>query len=137
MTRFFNDYQTNKADDVEYKYDYNELVTREYKLYENYIVFKQTAPFWDIPTIGSGQDESIVYARFAGSDFSVTQEEYEQLISSYKKVVEYELLRAKYKFEQRGVDIEQVLVQGNWKFINFIKDYIKDIFKINVEDSIV
>ena len=70
-------------------------------------------------------------------DFSVTQEEYEQLISSYKKVVEYELLKAKYKFEQRGVDIEQVLVQGNWKFINFIKDYIKDIFKINVEDSIV
>jgi hypothetical protein len=76
MTRFFNDYRNNEADDVEYEYDYNELVTREYKLYENYIVFKQTAPFWDLPIIGSGQDESIVYARFADSDFSVTQEAY-------------------------------------------------------------
>ena len=74
MTRFFNDYRNNEADDVEY--NYNELVTREYKLYENYIVFKQTAPFWDLPIIGSGQDESIVYARFADSDFSVTQEAY-------------------------------------------------------------
>lgn len=70
-------------------------------------------------------------------DFSATQEEYEQLISIYKKVVESELLKVKYKFKQRGVDIERVLVQGNWKIINFIKDYIKNIFKIKVEDSIV
>ena len=70
-------------------------------------------------------------------DFSATQEEYEQLISIYKKVVESELLKVKYKFKQRGVDIERVLVQGNWKIINFIKDYIKNIFKIKVEDYIV
>lgn len=70
-------------------------------------------------------------------DFSATQEEYEQLISIYKKVVESELLKVKYKFKQRGVDIERVLVQGNWKIINFIKDYIKNIFNIKVEDSIV
>ena len=66
-----------------------------------------------------------------------TKDKYEQLISGYKKDVESELLQAKYKFELRGVNVERVLIQGNWKMVNFIKDYIEDIFKIKVESSIV
>ena len=70
-------------------------------------------------------------------EFNATKDKYEQLISGYKKDVESELLQAKYKFELRGVNVERVLIQGNWKMINFIQDYIEDIFKIKVESSIV
>lgn len=84
---------------------------------------------------------SILVPQWSGSKwdyivFNAAKDKYEQLISGYKKDVESELLKTKYKFEQRGVNIERVLVQGNWKMINFIKDYINDIFKIKPEESI-
>lgn len=85
---------------------------------------------------------SILVPQWSGSkwdciEFNATKDKYEQLISGYKKDVESELLQAKYKFELRGVNVERVLIQGNWKMVNFIKDYIEDIFKIKVESSIV
>ena len=85
---------------------------------------------------------SILVPQWSGSKwdyivFNAAKDKYEQLISGYKKDVESELLQAKYKFELRGVNVERVLIQGNWKMVNFIKDYIEDIFKIKVESSIV
>ena len=56
-------------------YDFNDVITREYKLYENYIVFKQTAPFINV-NIGAGLDAAIMYALFTNTDCSVTQEAY-------------------------------------------------------------
>lgn len=56
-------------------YDYNEFVTEEYTLYENYIVFKQTAPFLTINAV-PGQDGALLYAQFANSDCSITKEVY-------------------------------------------------------------
>lgn len=55
-------------------YDYNEFVTREYKLYENYIVFKQTAPFLNCE-IGPNNPE-ILYQSFLNSNCAITQEAY-------------------------------------------------------------
>lgn len=85
---------------------------------------------------------SILAPQWSGSkwyyiEFNATKDKYEQLISGYKKDVESELLQAKYKIELRGVNVERVLIQGNWKMVNFIKDYIEDIFKIKVENSVV
>lgn len=56
--------------------DFDDFVEREYKLYENYIVFKQTAPF--LNPYCSGADQQIVYRQMQrlNSDFSVTQEAY-------------------------------------------------------------
>ena len=56
-------------------YDFNDVITREYKLYENYIVFKQTAPFIDTH-IGVGLDAALLYASFANAECSITQEAY-------------------------------------------------------------
>ena len=51
------------------------FVTREYELYENYIVFKQTAPFLTMQLI-SGQDPQIIYMSIKNSTCSITQEAY-------------------------------------------------------------
>ena len=55
-------------------YDFNNFVTREYKLYENYIVFKQTSPFLSVNF--TGVDQYITYMQIQNSDFSVTREAY-------------------------------------------------------------
>lgn len=55
-------------------YDFDEFVTREYKMYENYIVFKQTAPFLSLNT--SVPDPYIRYMQVMSSDCSITQEAY-------------------------------------------------------------
>ena len=75
LTDFFANYEPfvsgNKT------FDYNEFVTREYKLYENYIVFKQTAPF--LNTCLNGQNDShaaIIHAQISSSNDSITQEAY-------------------------------------------------------------
>ena len=56
-------------------YDFNELATREYKLYENYIVFKQTAPFLNAD-YASAMDPQIAYLSLLNSECSVIQEAY-------------------------------------------------------------
>ncbi|MBQ7375760.1 MAG: hypothetical protein IJW52_02645 [Clostridia bacterium] len=56
-------------------YDFDEFVTREYKLYENYIVFKQTAPFIYVNT-NAGNDPDILHAAFSNAECSITQEAY-------------------------------------------------------------
>ncbi|MBQ7374612.1 MAG: hypothetical protein IJW61_01385 [Clostridia bacterium] len=55
-------------------YDLGDFVEREYKLYENYIVFKQTAPFLSVNFTGA--DQQLMYMQIMNSDFSVTQEAY-------------------------------------------------------------
>ena len=58
-------------------YDLNEFVTREYKLYENYIVFKQTAPFINVSkNMVLGNDPEILFAAFSNTECSITQEAY-------------------------------------------------------------
>ena len=66
----YEPYETNGK-----TYDYNEFVTKEYTLYENYIVFKQTAPFLTVNAV-AGQDSLISYMQFANSDCSITKEAY-------------------------------------------------------------
>lgn len=56
-------------------YNFEEYVTREYAFYENYMVFKQTAPFLTIP-YAMGKDFYILYKSFSNSDYSITQEAY-------------------------------------------------------------
>lgn len=58
--------------------DLDDFVEREYKLYENYIVFKQTAPFLNLYHGPAGADPEILYRQVQklNSDFSVTQEAY-------------------------------------------------------------
>lgn len=68
--------------------DFNQFVTREYTLYENYIVFKQTAPFLDIE-IGLGQDIKPFYTQYQNSTDSITQEAYYNV-----KTGEIELVKA-------------------------------------------
>lgn len=70
LTSFFKNYESSDT-----KYDYEQFVTREYKLYENYIVFKQTAPFLNIFT-SIGQDPALIYAQISNSNYSITQEAY-------------------------------------------------------------
>lgn len=70
---FFECYEPYETDDK--TIDFNEFVTREYKLYENYIVFKQTAPFLDLQSPG-GQNLDILYAQLNSTNFSITHEAY-------------------------------------------------------------
>ena len=56
-------------------YDFDQFVTREYTLYENYIVFKYTAPFLAL-NIGHGQDVQMAYLQFMNTNCSITQEAY-------------------------------------------------------------
>lgn len=70
---FFECYEPYETDDK--TIDFNEFVTREYKLYENYIVFKQTAPFLDLQSPG-GQNLDILYAQLNNTNFSITHEAY-------------------------------------------------------------
>lgn len=72
-TDFFQNYEPFEAGGK--TYDYNEFITREYTLYENYIVFKQTAPFLHV-NIGLGQDLYLLYMQFLNADCSITQEAY-------------------------------------------------------------
>ena len=53
---------------------FNEFVTTEFTLYENYIVFKQTAPFLVLSLPGMSSD--VLYASIFSSDCSVTKEIY-------------------------------------------------------------
>ncbi|MCI5746011.1 MAG: hypothetical protein MR270_07010 [Erysipelotrichaceae bacterium] len=55
-------------------YDFDDFANREYKLYENYIVFKQTAPFLNAHF--AERDQQHMYMWMLNSDFSVTQEAY-------------------------------------------------------------
>ena len=58
-------------------YDLNEFITREYKLYENYIVFKQTAPFINLSkNMVLGNDPELLFAAFSNTECSITQEAY-------------------------------------------------------------
>ena len=61
---------------VEGKKDLSDSTHREYKLYKNYIVFKQTAPILMRPSISSGGDDAIFYSRLDNYDYSITQEAY-------------------------------------------------------------
>ncbi len=70
---FFECYEPYETDDK--TIDFNEFVTREYKLYENYIVFKQTAPFLDLQSPG-GQNLDILYAQLNSANCSITHEAY-------------------------------------------------------------
>ena len=55
--------------------DFRQFVTREYTLYENYIVFKQTAPIFYVSE-APGKDMEILYNRCVESNYSATQEAY-------------------------------------------------------------
>ena len=70
---FFHDFEPYEADGK--TYDLNDFITREYKLYENYIVFKQTAPFMYV-NISSGYDVAAMYESFSNAECSITQEVY-------------------------------------------------------------
>ena len=72
-TAFFDKFENGEGTK-----DLNELVDREYKLYKNYIVFKQTATVLNLP-IHPGQDPDISYALLGNSDYSITQEAYYNL----------------------------------------------------------
>ena len=54
--------------------DINSLISVEFKLYENYIVLKQTAPF--ITLFSPSSDEYIFYKQAEASDCSIIQEVY-------------------------------------------------------------
>lgn len=72
-TNFMSKFET--VDNGEATINYNDHVTREYKLYENYIVFKQSAPFLDKP-FSVGHDFEIFYSAAIKSGYTVTQEAY-------------------------------------------------------------
>ena len=72
-TAFFTKYQSYETSNG--TYDFDQFVTREYTLYENYIVFKYTAPFLAF-NIGYGQDVQIAYLQFTNTNCSITQEAY-------------------------------------------------------------
>lgn len=55
-------------------YDLDDFAEREYTLYENYIVFKQTAPF--LNAYFAGVDQQLMYMQILNSDLSVTEEAY-------------------------------------------------------------
>ena len=74
FTQFFRNYAPYETNDG--TIDFNALVTREYEIYENYIVLRQTAPFLDLPTLSSPQNAQIFYARITSAEYSVTQEAY-------------------------------------------------------------
>ena len=69
----FQSYESYEANNK--TYDFDQFVTREYTLYENYIVFKQTAPFIYF-RIYPGDDPALLYASFSNADCSITQEAY-------------------------------------------------------------
>ncbi len=74
-TAFFANYEPFGSGDT--TFDYNEFVTREYKLYENYIVFKQTAPFLNTCINGHNDSQTaIIHATISSSNDSITQEAY-------------------------------------------------------------
>jgi hypothetical protein len=73
LTAFFASYQPIEANGK--TYDLDQFITREYKLYENYIVFKQTSSFLNLE-MGMGADLAITYAKLLNSEPSITQEAY-------------------------------------------------------------
>ena len=56
--------------------DINDLISVEYKLYENYIVLKQTAPFITVQASDFMLDERIFYKQAEASGCSIIQEAY-------------------------------------------------------------
>lgn len=82
FTAFFDKFENGEGTK-----DLNELVDREYKLYKNYIVFKQTATVLNLP-IRLEQDPDISYALLSNSDYSITQEAYYNL-----KTGEFDLVK--------------------------------------------
>lgn len=54
----------------------NELISVEYKLYKNYIVLKQTAPFITVQFPNFSYDEYVFYKQAQASDCSIVQEAY-------------------------------------------------------------
>lgn len=72
LFQHINPFETNDK-----TYNFDEFITREYKLYENYIVFKQTAPFINLSNnMMIGNNSDILYASFSSADCSITQEAY-------------------------------------------------------------
>ena len=72
-SEFFKNYEPQQSGDM--TYDFNDFITREFKLYENYIVFKQTSPFLNVSGFAV-HDSSLAYNSFLNADCSITQEAY-------------------------------------------------------------
>ncbi len=118
-------------------YDFEEFVTREYKLYENYIVLKQNAPFLTINGT-AGLDLDLIYMQLKNSDYQVTQEAYYnvetgklELVKIYGDTmwhtVEYYGRKAEIDIQMYVYDLDQSECQEK---IDEIIDYVKS----NVEE---
>ena len=130
QSTFFKNYEPYELNDK--TYDINEFVTREYKLYENYIVFKQTAPFFNIPS-GVNKDFSLLYASISNSDCSITQEAYYNLKTGEVELVKLYGATSWHTVEYYGRKIEINLLlyihkgdeaEYNQK-VDALKNYVK------------
>ena len=126
---FFKCYEPYETNDK--TLDFNEFVTREYKLYENYIVFKQTAPFLDLES-GMGMDPYVLYEWLKNSGCLVTTEAYcnvetgeIELIKMYGDTLLHTGEYLNYKFEiNMQMYIHNVDESGKEKvdaLINYVK----------------
>ena len=132
-TRFFI---KNKPFEANGKtYDFDQFVTREYELYENYIVFKQTSPFL-IMDIAPGQDPELIYARVENSNCSITQEAYYNV-----KTGEFELIKlygntlwSAYSYTGKSIQINMQIYIHDIKQSEFEQktDYLFDYVTSNV-----
>lgn len=103
---------------------YETFVTREYELYENYIVFKQTAPFL-YTSVGVGQDPNLLYVLFSNTNCSITQEAYYNVKTGEIELIKLYGNTSWYTPEYFGKNLEIIL-----------NIYIHDIDKIECEQKI-
>lgn len=129
LFQHINPFETNDK-----TYNFDEFITREYKLYENYIVFKQTAPFINLSNnMMIGNNPDILYASFSSADCSITQEAYcnietgeIELIKVYGDTLWYSLEYLGQKVEINvQVYINDVAEGEIQKKIDKLIDYVK------------
>ena len=118
-------------------YDLNQFVTREYTLYENYIVFKQTAPFLNfmknISTSGLSGSMVSMYEACLNTDVSITLEAYcnvktgkIELVKVYGDTLWYALQYFDQKMEVNiTCYIQDVSESESERKINKLIEYVK------------
>ena len=95
--------------------------TNKQEMYSICLTYKMLTPGWE----GNPWDACV--------DFSVTNEEFEQIISPSMNSIRDSLNNAKVKLEQNGIVPNRVLLLGKAPRIPFIKECAQSIFNVSVD----
>ena len=117
--------------------DINSLISVEFKLYENYIVLKQTAPFITVQSPNFSTDEYIFYKQAEASDCSIIQEVYCNVETGKIELIRFYGDTTMHTYENWGrkweVDIKVYVYDINESELNKKVDKLADYVKSNAD----